>query len=252
MQVKRMQDICEMLEEDGSVDVKSLSKLHNVTEKTIRHDLNKMEEMGLLERVRGGAILKVASNSVFPIKSRRKLHIDEKMRIAQAANELIHDGDVVILDNGTTTLELTKLLKKKKIIVITNDLSIVNELCTSETVTLYVTGGRLKTDTHYSFIGPDAIRTLKEYHATIAFLGTSTISIEKGLMVFSAEEADVKKAMIAVADRAVCLADYTKFHQTAFVRFAGIEDLYAVITDRSIPHEDIAQLESHGVRVICA
>lgn len=252
MQIKRMQAICDELEKKGSVDVKSLSIQHNVTEKTIRQDLEKMEEMGLLKRVRGGAVVRTSENSIFPIKDRRKFHIAEKKAIAQAASEFIKDGDIVILDNGSTTLELAKLIKNKRIIVIANDLMIINELCTSTAVTLYVTGGMLKSDGHHSLVGYDAIRMMQQYYANIAFIGTSSISVEKGLMTFSSEEAEVKKTMIQSAENVICLADSTKFNQAAFVRFADVKEMNTVITDKGISREDVDALERLGVKTVIA
>lgn len=252
MQIRRMQDICERLEAKGSVDIKMLSAVHKVTEKTIRQDLTKMEEMGLLERVRGGAVLKQAYNSIFPIKDRRKLHTVEKTDIARAAYSYINDGDIIILDNGTTTLELAKLIKNKRIIVIANDLVIVNELYLSNAISLYVTGGRLKNEGNYSFVGADAIKMIQQYHANKVFLGTSSISMQQGLMTFSSEEADVKRAMIEAAEQAICLADSTKFNRAAFVKFTDVKDLDMIITDKGIAPEDVTAFAQQGVDVIIA
>lgn len=249
MLVKRMQIISDKLEAQGNVDVKTLSKELKVTEKTIRQDLIKMEKMGLLERVHGGAVLKVDKNSIFPVKDRRKMHTVEKELIAKAAEECIEDGDIIILDNGTTTLELAKLIKKKRIIVITNDALIANELLFCENITLYVTGGRLKRDSNYSFIGPDTERMLRYYNANKLFLGTSSINFEQGLMTFASEEAEVKKAMIKSAKEVIALVDYTKFNKLAFVTFADIHDINTIITDSRISKEEIKRFEDEGIVV---
>ncbi len=249
MLVRRMQEISDKLEKYGSVDVKTLSKELGVSEKTIRQDLIKMEKMGILERVHGGAVLKVNSNSIFPIKERRQKHTEEKNRIAEAAEKYVEDGDIIILDTGTTTLALAKLIKNKKIIVITNDPLIVNEFLDSDNITLYITGGRLKRDGTLTMIGPDAERMLKQYNANKLFLGTSSISFDQGLMTFSSAEAEVKRIMCRSAQEIICLADYTKFNKTAFVTFAGINELHTIITDSRITEEDKELLIRLGIRV---
>jgi DeoR/GlpR family transcriptional regulator of sugar metabolism len=251
MLIKRMQIICDRLEAEGSVDIRSLSKELCVTEKTIRQDLIKMENMDLLERVHGGAIAKHGVNNIYPIVDRRKYHTNEKERIALAAAQMVYDGDIVFLDNGMTIQEMAKQIKDKQIIVITNDVQIVNELRNSDKVCLYASGGKVRKEGGFcSFIGPDAIRMIRQKHVNKAFLGTSSISVEKGLMTFSEEEAEVKRAIIASAQKNICLADSTKFNKQAFVRFADVSDIDIVITDSGIDSQCKQDLEEGGIKVL--
>lgn len=252
MLVKRMQLICDRLEAEGTVDIKSLSKELGVTEKTIRQDLIKMEEMELLERVRGGAVAKNTAKDIFPIDSRRKYHTDEKQRIAEAAEKLIEDGDIVILDNGTTTQALAKLIKNRHIRVITNDMTIMNELRDSASITLYATGGKLYRDSeNYTFVGQDAIRMIKQKHANIAFIGTSAFSMDQGLMVFSEEEAEIKRVIIKSSIKKICLADSTKLGKIALSCFADMKDMDAVITDTNADEKELERIrEQGGVQII--
>ena len=247
MRVKRMQLICDKLEAEGSVDVSSLSKQLGVTEKTIRQDLISMEKMGLLNRVRGGAIAKHSANSIFPINDRRKYHVDEKKRIASAAAQMIHDGDVVILDNGTTTQTLTEFIRDKHIVVITNDMKIAEALKDSPTITLYTTGGKLRRSANnYSFVGQDTIRMLQQKHANIAFLGTSAFSYNHGLMTFSEEEAEVKRMIIKSSQKKVCLADSTKLGVIALVCFSDINQIDMIITDTGADPAELETLKTKG------
>ena len=142
MQAKRLEYITKLLEENGSVEVSELSKVFRVTEKTIRQDLLKLEELQIAKRVHGGAMIKKDGSEIFPIVSRKTKHTDEKLKIAQKALSLIEDGDTIILDSGSTTFELAKILNKN-VIVITNDPFIAHELMDHEKVTLYTTGGLL-------------------------------------------------------------------------------------------------------------
>lgn len=247
MLIKRMQLICDKLEEDGSVGIRPLSEELGVTEKTIRQDLIKMENMGLLDRVRGGAVAKRTTNGIFPINDRRKHHTDEKRRIGRAAAQLIKDGDIVIIDNGTTTQALVEFIKNKRIIVITNDLIIANALKDCPSITLYSTGGKLRRDAdNYSFVGQDTIHTIQQKNACIAFIGTSAFSFEQGLMTFSEEEAEVKRAIIHATVQKVCLADSTKLGEIALACFAAISDIDVLITDTGANSKELEKLEKEG------
>lgn len=249
---QRLEEILKYLEKHGSGDVSLLSELFNVTGKTIRQDLNKMEKMGLVTRVRGGAVLRKSENGIFPIEGRKKENLLEKDRIARAALDYIEEDDVLILDGGSTTLPLARLLGSERVIVLTNDLAIANELRDKEAVTLYLTGGKLRRESVYTLLGRDAEASVRKYHAHKLFLATSALDIQQGLTVFSEEEAEIKKAMITASKQVICLADYSKFHKSAFVPFAAMEDLDVIITDERISEEDRRLLETKGTRVIVA
>lgn len=247
--VKRLEEITKILERDGSVDVNSLCEKFDVTGKTIRQDLAKLEEMGLLERFHGGAILKQNGTQVYPIKQRKGQNIDEKRRIAGAALQYIDERDIIILDGGSTNLELAKLLGERPMIVITNDLMIAGELHDKENVTLYVTGGNLRREGVFTLLGRDAEQMIQKYNANKVFLGTSALDFKQGLTVFSAEEAEIKRAMVNSAKTVICLADYSKFHQLAFTTFASLDDLDVLITDNRITSDDTAFFDIKKVKL---
>lgn len=249
LSLKRWEDIIKLLERDGSVDVTTLSKIFDVTSKTIRQDLTKLETMGLLERVHGGAILKQTKNAVFPIQQRKQKYLAEKQRIAHAALKHIAEGDTIILDGGSTTFELAKLMGEKKVVVITNDLNITGELLKKENITLYLTGGKLRREGVYTLLGRDAVRSMFRYHANKLFLATSALDFEQGLMVLSEEEAEIKRAMIKVAKEIVALVDYSKFNQLAFTSFTGVEKINILITDDRIPETDQSKLLGLGIKL---
>ncbi|HBF36309.1 MAG TPA: DeoR/GlpR transcriptional regulator, partial [Firmicutes bacterium] len=137
----------------------------------------------------------------------------------------------------------------KPIIVITNDLAIAGEFLNKEQVELYVTGGKLRREGVYSLLGRDAERTVQKYNANKLFLGTSAVDFRQGLMVFSAEEAELKKAMIASSKEVICLADYSKFHQLALTSFATLDDIDILITDQRIPEADRSFLKKSKLKL---
>lgn len=247
--VKRMEEIVRLLEQHGSVDVGALSERLGVTAKTIRQDLDKLEELGLLERVHGGAVLRRNGNGIYPIRQRKARELAEKERIAAAAYRYIEEGETIILDGGSTTLALAKLLGAKPLVVITNDMLIAAELMGKEEITLYVTGGRLRREGVFTLLGREAERIIRRYNAQKLFLGTSALDFKGGLMVLSEDEAEIKRAMIQSAQCIICLADYSKFHKSALVSFASLRDLDVLITDGRIPDEDRAAIRGQGLKL---
>lgn len=236
--VQRLEEITRILEKEGAVDVNSLCERFNVTGKTIRQDLTKLEELGLVERFHGGASLKQNGNNVFPILQRKRQNVPEKKRIAAAAQKYIEERDIIIIDGGSTNLEIAKVLGDKELTVITNDLTIAGELISRENITLYLAGGKLRREGVLTLLGNDTEKMIQRYNANKLFLGTSALDFKQGLTVFSAEEVEVKRAMIHSAKQVICLADYSKFHQLAFVSFASLEDIDILITDNRINDED--------------
>ena len=247
--IKRLEIIAQLLAEHGSVDATKLSERFTVTPKTIRKDLDKLESMGLLDRVHGGAVLKRTGSGVFPIEQRKQQNLSEKQRIGVAALEYIQEGDSIIIDGGTTTLELARLLGEKKILVIVNDLKIALELMNKPNIDLFVTGGRLRREGAYTLLGRDTERILEKYKAKKVFLGTTALNLESGLSVLNSDEAEVKKAMIASAQEVICLVDYSKFHHVAFAPFCSLQKIHTIITDTRILPEEKAALEHRGIHV---
>ena len=247
--IKRLEIISLLLAEHGSVDAGELSNRFAVTPKTIRKDLDKLENMGLLDRVHGGAVLKRSGSNVFPIEQRKQQNLSEKQRIGAAALEYIQEGDSIIIDGGTTTLELARLLGEKKVLVIVNDLKIALELMNKPNVDLFVTGGRLRREGAYTLLGRDTERILEKYKAKKVFLGTTALDLESGLSVLNSDEAEVKKAMVSSAQEAICLVDYSKFHHVAFAPFCALQKISTIITDNRILPEEQETLQQRGVHV---
>jgi DeoR family fructose operon transcriptional repressor len=243
--------IIEWLNLHGSAKVSDLSKELQVTEKTIRDDLEKLESKGLLRRVHGGAMLIEDADSMLPIARRRGRQHPEKQQIAAEASKLIRDGQIVLLDAGSTTLELAKLIVQRRLTVITNDTKIAGELAESNDIELCVLGGYRRKGT-YTLIGPSALETMKELNVDIAFLGCTGIDLQRGVSIFHQEEAELKKQIIKSSKTNVLLADHTKFERTALITYASISDLDAVITDEQTGTASVQGLTEAGVQVIRA
>lgn len=249
MKAKRLEEITNLLETKRNVEVLQLSDMLNVSPQTIRQDLADLADMNIATRVHGGATLKKETNTVYPAPARKESHIIEKKQIAKAALSFIHDEDIIIMDSGSTTQELAKILDRE-VIVITNDPVIVELLLPNEKVTVFCTGGKLRRKFGYTYVGKDAVEMLRRYHAHKCFIGASAFDLQRGLMVFSSEEADVKKAIMEVSDQVIGLIDYSKFNQTAFTTFAEISGIDFLITDSRVPDSSQKQLADIGLNMV--
>ena len=247
--MNRLYAIRRMLEENSEIKVSSLAKQLNVSEKTIRVDLEKLEDEGFIQRVHGGAVL-VSSYSHDYYLATRKGELETKKRLAQKAYEYINDGDSIFLDSGSTTYELAKILNKK-VIVLTNDPYIAAELQSKENVILYSTGGRLKRARRniFTYVGAEAIRMIRSFSMTKFFLSTSAFNFDQGCMVYSAEEMEVKRAAMASTQQHIALIDHTKFNTSASCPFANCADINVLITDSRITKEEIKEAEKKGIQL---
>ncbi|MBZ4645924.1 MAG: hypothetical protein PWR27_2227 [Petroclostridium sp.] len=249
--VNRQERILKLLHEKGFVKVSDLSKMFDVSEETIRRDMEKLENQGLLQKIHGGATLIGEVNDVPPISLRKEINLEGKRKIAQEAVKYVKAGDSIILDSGSTTLMLAHLLPDIEISVITNDINIAYELSNKERVNLILTGGTQRKGS-YSLVGPETEKFFETYNVQKIFLSTSGIKLGQGLSVSNILEAHIKKKIISCAQEVICLADITKFGKTALVTFAPINQIHKLICDQKIGKEYETYLRDRGIQVIIA
>jgi DeoR family fructose operon transcriptional repressor len=245
----RHSKIIDLLNSEGSVKVAQLSKTLRVTEKTIREDLEKLEKKGILKRVHGGAILAEEPSSMLPVFKRRDRQHLEKEQIALAAYPLIEDGQTVLLDAGSTTFELAKLLKHRKLTIITNDTQIAAELVQSNTIDLCILGGFRRKGT-FTIVDQSTVAMMKDYNVDIAFIGCTGIDLERGLSILNREETALKKQMLLSSKKTVLLADHSKFERIALVSYARLEDIHVLITDVKTSKPILLKIKGMGIQVI--
>ncbi|MFZ5825873.1 MAG: DeoR/GlpR family DNA-binding transcription regulator [Bacillota bacterium] len=251
---RRLQ-ISHIIAQEGQVRVADLAERFQVSDETIRRDLADLETQGLVERNYGGAVLR-SRNGVGvvlpPLEERQSTLQAEKERIGQLAASLVRPGQVVILDAGSTTRQVARhLAAVPRLTVITNDLAIADELRSAEEVRVLVTGGYLKPRSR-SLIGPEAVSFLQRYHADIVFLGTSGITLERGLTASDMFEAETKAAMLRAARQAVLVADHSKFGCTHLALFAPVTGVNTIVTDGSVSAGEAEAIRAVGVEVLVA
>lgn len=247
---QRRQEILNLIREDGQAKVQKLSSIFKVSEVTIRQDLEELEELGFIQREHGGAFLKDVGLFAKNITLLNQSNLDEKKYIAQKAVTTIKEGDTIILDSGSTTTELAKLmLSFKNLNVITNSINIALILGENPGINLMVSGGEFKAPT-ISLTGDLAAATFKNIHVNKLFLATSGISADFLLTYPSLSDLSVKSAMIRASDHIYLLADSSKFDVSSFASLGRITLIDTLITDSKIPENKIKALRDMNVNVI--
>ncbi|XEC94155.1 DeoR/GlpR family DNA-binding transcription regulator [Paenibacillus tarimensis] len=248
---QRHRNIIDKLEKDGSVKVSELSEWFQVTEKTVREDLEKLEKKGLLKRIHGGAVLEVeGEDSLLPLQYPNAKHQLEKAAIAEQALRFVELNDIIALDAGSTTLEMAKRLPNMPLTVLTNDLMIIRELTLKDQIRLVVPGGYRQRNL---LIGTeDQEEWIRRLNVHKLFLSATGIHTEYGLTIFTEELAKLKKVYMACSKEIFCLADHSKFDKGALITFAELNDVHAIITDRVLSPELVKKYEAYDVKLIKA
>jgi DeoR/GlpR family transcriptional regulator of sugar metabolism len=249
---ERRTKILELIKEDGQAKVMDLSKAFKVTEVTIRQDLERLEKAGYIAREHGGAYLKDIDLNVRSLSLQNQVNMPKKMMIAKKAIEFINEGDTIILDSGTTTTEIAKLLENfKDLTVITNALNIALLLGAQTTMSVIVTGGEFKAPT-LSLTGQKAADFFNNLHVDKLFLATAGITLKSGLTYPGISDICVKRAMIEAADETYLVADSTKIGQSSFASLGALSLIDYFITDKHISSEFLQRFEYHDIKILIA
>jgi DeoR family transcriptional regulator, fructose operon transcriptional repressor len=239
--ITRHQFILDLLQTQGSVQVSELSERFGVTSKTIREDLEKLEEKGLLRRIHGGAVShNDQADAMLPLQIPNTKNSKEKEAIAIYALGYIQQNDVIALDAGSTTLEIAKKLPNMPLTVLTNDLLIIRELMLKDQIRLVVPGGYRH---HNVLVGNDALEWLTRINVQKLFLSATGVHDKFGLSVFTSELMDLKKAYISEAKEIYGVADHSKFDRAALLTFAELKVLHVLITDDGLEDEQLQRYE---------
>lgn len=248
---ERMQRIVELVNERGSVRVAELSAMFDVTEETIRRDLDKLEAEGRLARTHGGAVSLAETRTEVPFAVREVSHSEEKRAIAEAAVKLIRPKERLLLDASSSAWYVARQLPDMPLTVLTNSIKVALELAGKEKIQVISTGGILSPGS-LSYVGPLAERSLAAYHVDRLFMSCNGAHLERGLSESNELQALVKRHMIEAADEVVLLADHSKFEVQAFTQVCGWERVARVVTDAGAGDEVAEKLASRGIDVIRA
>lgn len=225
--MSRKARIVELLAEQGFQSVTDLAETFNVTPSTIRRDLEQLETRELVQRTHGGALPMRQIDPLFAAE--RTLHGREKVAIGRAMADRILDGQTVLLDSGTTTLEVARHLSRARVTVVTNDLQIGIEIARRRSANLVFIGGELLPN-DVSMWGPTAVEQLEHLRVDVAIAGCDTV-MEDGLYSTSSYEIELKRTMLSIANEVFFVADSSKFGREALFKCFGLERFTAGITD---------------------
>jgi DeoR/GlpR family transcriptional regulator of sugar metabolism len=249
---ERHQSILHLLDTQGTVSVVELVARFDVSEMTIRRDLDLLERRGYLRRVHGGAITDRGRSFEPSFLARSTVNQDLKERIGKAAAGLVNPGDSLILDVGTTTLEIARhLVNKNELTIITPCFQIANVLAGNSNIRLILAGGILRPK-ELSMYGPLAERAFNDYFVDKLFLGASGVDFTAGLTEFNLEDTLVKHAMLRSAKHVILTVDSSKFNRVAFTSIAPLSIVHTIVTDTNLEPEVAVQLKKENIKVILA
>ena len=246
---ERRRRIGELVAAHGVVRVADLVKLFGTSDVTIRNDLELLAREGVLVRDHGGAIAPTHTSLSVAFGQRAKLNLQSKQRIGAAAAGMVLPAETIILDAGTTLMEMAKRLPAvSPLTIMTNSLNIATVVGSHSGIHVMLAGGSLSPET-ISTVGPLAEHDLREFLVDKLFLGIQAFELGAGLSDVSLDVARVKAAMISAASYVVLLADSTKYPTRAFARVAPLSDIDCLITDRGFPEEAAEEMAAQGIEI---
>ncbi|BBH18921.1 putative HTH-type transcriptional regulator YulB [Paenibacillus baekrokdamisoli] len=247
---ERYEKIVQQVNERGSIRVSELSELCQVTEETIRRDLDRLEQAGRLRRSHGGAVSvkDQQQQPETPYTEREIIHAEEKKRIAEEAIKWIQPKDRILLDASTTAWYMASMLPDFQLTVLTNSIRVATELSSREKVEVISTGGLLA-QRSLSFVGPLAERSLDAYHVDKLFFSCKGVHLERGISESNELQSRIKQKMAGIADQVILLADSSKFGIQAFTHVVDLQQVDAIITDRRIAPDVLNQLTERNIPI---
>ena len=251
---QRRRKILDLTEQRGQITVRDLVEKFSISAVTARGDLDALAADGMVVRSHGGAVRRLEASQDYPLRLKETLHHAEKVRIGRAAAELIQNHETIILDSGTTTAEIARQLKTRRlqsVTVITHALNIASELMDATDISVIMIGGLLR-PVSCSFVGPQAETMLKEFHADRLFLAVDGFDLEVGPSTPDVLEAQLNSVMMRISKEVNVVADFSKLERRSVSRIGSLSEVHRLITDTRAPAELIEALGKANIEVITA
>lgn len=247
---ERQKKMIEYIETNTSAQIHELAQKFRVSEATVRRDLDDLDRQGALRRTHGGAIKMDRSTSYEHMYSEKiNFMTEEKQHIAEAAARLVHHGDTVIIDSGTTTFFIAQALAQhEQLTIITNDLYLAYQTPIHPSSTLIVTGG-MRRHGRQELVGTVTENFIRDTHVDIAFIGADGVDVMGGVTNANFAELGVKQLMMKAAMRSVVAADHSKFGRIALARICDIKEADLLLTDKGLADEMLNRFHKMGVEV---
>ena len=248
--IERRREILARLSVDGKVIVSELARDFDVTEETIRRDLERLDKEGLVSKTYGGAVSKQNPALDLPYNIREGVNVVQKQKISDEISELINDGERIMLDSSSTALYIVKKLKNKKnLTIITNSVKILIELADKPDWTVLSTGGLLKNGA-LSLTGSSAEKMINSYHVDTAICSCKGVDTVMGVTDSNEKDSLIKQAMFASAERRILALDAEKFDKKSFVRVCGFRDIDVLVTDSEPSEKWISFCDEKNIELV--
>lgn len=248
--IERRNEILEKLQIERRVVVSELSQLYDVSEETIRRDLEKLENDGYAIKSYGGAVANENSNIDLPFNVRKNRNVVAKQKIAELLKTLVHDGESLMLDASSTVVYIAKALKEKKnLTLITNSIEIVIELLDMPDWNILSTGGASR-EGSFALVGPQTDKMLRSYHVDKAIISCKGIDLQSGVTDSDELHASNKKTMLDAAKEKILVVDNSKFNKLAFTKIVDLKNLTTVVTDEKPEEKWIQALGDLGIACV--
>ena len=229
--IERRNEILEKLQAERRVVVSELSILYDVSEETIRRDLEKLENEGYVIKSYGGAVVNENANLDLPFNIRKNKNVIGKQKIADIISQTIHDGDFIFLDASSTAVAIAKNFKGKKgLTIITNSLEIAIELLDVPDCKVISTGGEIAS-TAFGLVGHVTDNTIRSYYVDKAIISSKGFDLEKGFMDSDERHANNKRSMLESARVKILAVDSSKFDRVSFAKIGDLRDITMIVTD---------------------
>jgi DeoR/GlpR family transcriptional regulator of sugar metabolism len=247
---ERYQKIVDFVNRKNAVTVDELCEKFHISQSTVSRDLQRLNQVGKLIKTHGGAVSNTSGLSSEPsFTYRKKQFMEEKQRIAKKAVEFIRPGETVILDSGTTTFWMADSMSKiENLSVWTNDLILAHELLNHENIEVTMLGGKLRRN-YFNAMGALTNQLIQNIHVDRFFVGVDAINVDGGLMVYSIEEAELKRSMIEKSKETIVVCDHSKFEKMALMSICPIENVQKVITGKETDPRAIELIRKLNVEV---
>ena len=248
--ISRRQQIMKTLEAERTVSINNLSEEFSVSTMTIRRDLAKLSEEGLITVSYGEAFINDGAMFEYNTLLKQNEKKEEKIRIAKKCLEFINEGESIYLDGGTTVKEIANLLyKKKNIMVVTNSLLAANSIANFKNIKSIMLPGEFR-ETSMSYMGPLTNDYVKQFKIDTLFLAVEGIDVENGISVPDIADGSLKKALVNQVKNVICVADSSKFNRSFFYNVAPLEAINMFITDNGIDAETLDRFQQKNVSII--
>jgi DeoR/GlpR family transcriptional regulator of sugar metabolism len=247
----RQQEMLHLLGEHGTLTISELATRYEVSDMTIRRDLNQLAAQGLLVRTRGGAAASSSGSFEPPFALRERTRTAAKAEIAAAATREVVEGQTVLLDGGTTGLAIADALAGRNLTVCTLNVRIAERLAADSSMRVMIPGGTIRPG-EFSVVGPEAEAMLSRFRFDVYLMTASGVSVDAGVTEWNADDAAVKRAALTASRRTVLVADAGKFGAEAFVRVCPLSQVDMLVTDAGLAAADRKQVAATGTELVVA